>query len=506
VTAIPDPNTTLKLSTADLLKYSALDTSFFAKVFFPKTVRQKAALFHSEMDRLLDDPRNRYLNLIGPRGFAKTSKLRLFTAKRIALNLSHTILYIGASEAHAQRSLEWIRSAIDRNTMFSGTFALSPGRKWNESELEVVHGLSPGNPIWLLGVGVTGNLRGINFDDYRPDLIIFDDALTDENTGTKEQREKLNDIFFTSVKESLAPAVESPNAKLVALNTPHDREDLTEVAAKDPTFTTRRWSCWTPETEDLPLEKQVSAWEEMKPTPVLRAEKQAAIATNRYAGWARENECKLVLSESLAFRPDWLRSWDKTPEPMFCVLAIDPVPPPSDRELAEGLRHKDFEAHAVIGRRKGEYFILDYSLNRGHEPNWSVSTAIELARRYRVQRIVVESVAYQRVLKWHLEQEMRRRGQYWAVEAYKDHRKKYVRITSAISGIASQGRLLCSPVASDLRSQFSMYPSVDHDDLLDAVAIGLSSISMPFLEGVADDDYLDESAYPDLKSAGGRAP
>lgn len=480
------------LSASDLIKYSAVDTSFFNKTFFPKTTRQVPADFHPEMEQLLDDPRAEYLNLVAPRGFAKTSKLRLFTAKRVAFALSHTMLYIGASEDHARRSIEWLKTQIDRNSFFASTFQLSRGRKWNESEMEIIHGLDPTHPLWLLGVGITGNLRGINFDDYRPDLIIVDDSLTDENTATKEQREKVNDLIFNAVKESLAPKVDAPNRKLALLNTPHAKGDVTDVASNDEMFITRVWSCWTEATKDLPVEQQMSAWEAVKPTDALRAEKRAAIKNNRYSKWAAENECKLVTTESLAFRHEWLQTWKEHPGPMFCVLAIDPVPPPSDREVESGLRHKDFECHAVVGRKNGVYYILDYRTNRGHEPNWSVTTALELARQYNVQRIVVESVAYQRVLAWQIEQEMRRRGRYFAVEKYKDQRKKYVRITSALSGIASQGKLFCGPTAEDLRAQFDLYPGSDHDDILDAVAIGLSSISSPYLEGLADDPYSED--------------
>jgi hypothetical protein len=493
---------------ADLLAVTALDTGIFAKTFFPKTARQTAPKSHAQAWEALDDPRIRKLNLIEPRGWAKTSRLRIFTAKRVAFRLSHTILYIGASEDHASRSIQWLRSQIEKNTLFAQTFGLKRGGKWNETELEILSDLDP-QPVWVVGVGITGNLRGINFDDYRPDLIILDDGLTDENTATQEQRNKLADLVFGAVYESLASPVETPNAKFVQLNTPHDVDDLASRAKKDPTFVTIECSCWTEESRDLPLEQQESAWPEMKPSELLRSEKQAAIQTNRYSTWARENECRLITAERAAFRPEWLKFYDRAPTNAFTVLAIDPVPPPSEIALAKGLSKKDFEAIAVLGRSGGEYYVLDYALNRGHDPSWTVAKMFELGRKWRIARVVVEAIAYQRVLKYILEQEMQRKRIFYAINtAPMDRRKKYNRIVSSLNGIASQGRLWCSETHHEFIRQFGTYGAVqDHDDLLDAVAMGMTDLVNPYLElDESEWQAQEEREYPDLEFGGMMSP
>lgn len=488
----------ISLPIDELVELCAVDTELFNRSFFPKTFRQESPSFHRRIDHHLDDPNSRFVNLIAFRDAAKTTKLRAFTAKRIAYALSHTILYVGASEPHASRSILWLRSQLERNALFREAFKLRQGSKWNETELEIFHGFDD-RPVWILGVGITGNIRGINFDDYRPDLIILDDILTDENTATLDQRQKVNDLVFGALRESLTPASEEPNSKLVSLNTPHHVADAAAKAAQDPSFVTETFSCWTPETLDESLERQESSWPQRYPSVELQQEKREAIAGNRYSTWAREKECKLITSENAAFKPEWLKFYDEEPTSMFCVLAVDPVPPPSDRELAKNLAGKDYEAHVVLGRRNGEYFVLDLEVNRGHEPNWSVATALSLARKHRVARIVVESIAYQRVLKYMLEQEMRRRGTYFAINEFKDTRKKYNRITSALAGPASQGRLWCSREHFDLIEQFSAYPTTDHDDILDALAMAMSDLVNPYLELETADLSILDASLPDLE-------
>ena len=147
-------------------------------------------------------------------------------------------------------------------------------------------------------------------------------------------------------------------------------------------------------------------------------------------------ECRLISAEISQFKPTWLNvreHQNSAPRGCFAVLGIDPVPPPSERQMARGLQGKDWEAHYVWGRHNGEYHLLDYARNRGHEPSWSVATALALAHRWKVARIVVEVVAYQRTLKWLLEQEMRRRRVYFSVVPLDSRMQKFARIVNVLS-------------------------------------------------------------------------
>lgn len=485
----------IKVPLSELIKLCAVDSDLFAQTFFPKAARQKSPAFHREIDSLLDDPRARLVHLKCFRGSAKTTKLRIFTAKRIAYGISRTILYVGASEGHAIRSIQWLRTQLEprrgangttQPTFFAGTFGLRPGRKWTDTEVEVICSI-PGLPdqtAWVLGVGITGNIRGINFDDYRPDLIVLDDIVTDESAATKEQRDKLTDLVYGSLINSLTPATEEPNAKLALLQTPINPEDVSAVVANDPQFTTKTFGCWTQETSDLPVTEQRSVWEERYPTKDLKEKKLAHIRINKLSTFVREWECKLTSPEVVAFRSEWLKFYQDIPPSGITVLAIDPVPPPSPRELAVGLKGKDYEAQVVWRRSRTGYYLLDCVVNRGHDPSWSVSTAFSLGLRYGIARLVVETVAYQRVLKWLLEQEMKRRGVYWMVsDRTGDKRDKYSRITSTFAGPASHGMIWVKPEHSEFVSQFTQYGGpLDHDDVLDASASAVADLTNPYVE------------------------
>jgi phage terminase large subunit-like protein len=489
------------ISPAELVKLAAINDDLYCRTFFPNTFRQPSPPFAKEMSDAFLSPRIRFLNIIAFRGSAKTTRARTFTSKSIAYGESNTILYIGSSEDAALRSIRWIKRQVTSNPLWSGTFGLQKGDKWADNEIEIRHHLLS-RPIWILGVGIEStNIRGINFDDYRPDLIVCDDVLQDENSATESQREKMSNLLLGAVKNSLISRVEKPNAKMVLLNTPQHREDFSQQAKSDPEFTTIEVPCWTKPTLDLPVSQQISVWPELYPSEDLRAEKLAALKRNKLSYFAKEKECRLVTSESKAFRPEWLKVNMWKPEAAFCVLGIDPVPPPSDLQKSKGLEGKDYEALYVWGRHGGEYWLMEGRRNRGHEPNWTVNTFFELAYKYRISRAIVEAISYQRTLKWILEQEMRRRKVWYNIVPMVDKRKKSTRIVSVFSGIASQGLVNIGPEDTVFAQQFTDFSEIQDgtDDDLDASAIALSDLITPALERGYGDFESDIEDFPLLQ-------
>lgn len=487
---VESPQAPVSIPLVELAKLCAVDTELYAKTFFPKTFRQSSPAYAKEIWEPLEDPSARLVNLLAFRDSSKTTRARVFASKRIAYGISRTILIVNAAERDAILSVRWLRTQIERNALWRNTFNLKPGRKWEETQIEIEH-VGFGHTVWILAAGINGSLRGVNFDDYRPDLILVDDPQTDEMAASLEQREKVEDLILGAVKNSLAPVTDEPNAKLVMMITPQHQDDVSQKALKDSQWVSRVIPCWTKETMDLDVDKQMSSWESRWPTAQLRADKKHAIQRNKLSIFTREKECRLISAETSQFRSPWLNVRQEGIKPVGCyaVLSIDPVPPPSEKAKAKGLRGNDWEAQYVWGRHQGEYHLMDWDRSRGHEPSWTVATAFRLARQYRVSRIVVDAVAYQKVLKWLLEQEMKRRGVYWPVIPIDDKMQKFARITNVVGGLAANGLLWVPNNATNFISQFNDYgPTYSgEDDDLDASALALQDLSNPYLERM--DEY-----------------
>ena len=494
------------VSPEELLTLCAEDSILFSRAFFPKTVRQESPPMHQEMWRALDGP-SRYVSFMVFRGGAKTTIFRLYVAKRISFALSRTILFVSKSQDHARRSVEWLMRQVEFNRPWADTFGLRKGAKWTSEEIEVFHGAEE-VPIRVIALGIGGSIRGINVDDYRPDFILVDDPCDEENTATADQRAKTAEFFFGALQNSLAPASEAPLAKMCLAQTLQHPEDLVSMTIAD--------ALWESKTYSVFNEAGHSRWPQRWTTEELQKEKEGFAARGKLSIWMREMECRIVSDELAAFRPQLLRFYDVLPEPeeMTTFLAIDPVPPPSERQEAMGFAGKDYEALAVVGlwrdsktgRRK--FFVCATVKNRGHEPDWTVAQFFELVAQWKPLRVKVESVAYQRTLKWLLERTMRLRRMYVPVDAHvPERRKKTYRIIDTIGTALAAGELYVHKSMTDLIAQVLEYPNVAYDDVIEAVAVALQA-AMEFagavpvgFDGAGDDPPADDlPALPILRA------
>jgi predicted phage terminase large subunit-like protein len=206
-------------------------------------------------------------------------------------------------------------------------------------------------------------------------------------------------------------------------------------------------------------------------------------------------ECKIVSREESDFRREWLRFYTDVPggySDMYIVMSIDPVPPPTEKEIAKGFSGKDYEAFAVVGYKDGGYYLLDYKTNRGHTPEWTIMTFFELVYKWHPKKTRIETVAYQKTLEWLIKKAMESRRQYSVVEPWRDKRSKRDRIVDVLSGPASNYKLFVRPEHTEFISQFTDYPNVQHDDVLDAVSIAMDGVTTISL---SDDDWEAISPY-----------
>lgn len=477
---------------ADIVSLGAIDHKLYSKTFFPGTVRDEFPDYSDKVWAAMEDPNHRMVNMQLFRGSGKTTDFRLFLSRRIAYGSTRCALCIGVSQAKGIQTLMWLKGQIERNTLWTQTFGLSKGKKWQDVMIEIYHEKLD-HSIWVLAYGITGPVRGVNLDDYRPDIISLDDVVDDENAKTEDQREKISDLVFGAIKNSLAPEKEAPSGKLIIKQTPIDFGDVSTEALKDPSFHSIQQGCWTEETKDLPVEHQVSVWEDRFPTATLRIDKQGAIARNKLSVFSREMEVKLVTPESATFMPTWLNYYteDQTPplHKMAVAISIDPVPKPTKAQIEKGLKNKDFECHMAWGFYRGNYYLLEVRSSRGHTPDWSVTTFFEMRRRWRPLKLYVDSVAYQSTLSWLISEAMKKRGEHTVIEELVDKRAKPQKIEQGLSGPGSNGCLYVRAEHSTFIDQFLKYPNVEFDDELDAAAMCVENLGIVDL---LDDEYYEE--------------
>ena len=481
-----------EVSTAEAVKLAAVDSIFYCHYYFPKTFRSKSPPFMRRAWAGMENPLHRYYGAMSFRDSAKTTRGRAFASKRIAYGLSRTILFVGKGLDSALADIDWIKRAVEYNHVWASTFNLVKGSKWAGEKVEIIHKIE-GYSIWLLAFGMTGQVRGVNIDDHRPDLIVVNDPCDEENTATKDARDKTAKLFFGAIARSLVSPAENPGAKMILNQTILNRDDLISMCDRDPTWTVDKFSCFD--------ERGESVWPERYPTEYLKQEKQAYINRNQLSLWLMEMECKAISPETSDFKPEWLQYWDILPplNEMITFMWIDPVPPPSEEQIAKGLKTKDYECLAVVGVHKGKFYLCAYEANRGHDPDWTIAKFFELLDAWKCLRVAVESVAYQRTLKWLLETAMKARRKYVTINARTpDREKKRYRIVDAFSGVAPMGLFYVNKTLhAEFIQQFLESPDLSHDDILEAVSGALKEArSAPMIEGGYSRDSDDARPLP----------
>lgn len=489
------------VSYTEAVELGAVDSTFYSQFWFPHTCRQGSPVFHEQLWTLFEG--NRYSNAEIFRGGAKTTIARLFMSKRVAYGISHTILFIGPNQDHAAKSVQWLMQQVEFNTEWAQAYGLKKStKKWTPTDCEIIHNKLE-FPIRIMAVGITGSVRGININDYRPDLIVVDDPCDEENTATPEQRDKTNRLFFGAVKESLAPKSEEPLSALILLQTPLDEDDLSAVCTKSDEFASLRVSILQapdggPSFDDRTA---VSAWPERWSVEDLLLEKHAAIQINQLSLWMREKMCLITSPETSSFKSEWLQFWEILPITARYVMAIDPAPILSEKARLTG-QIRDLQAVMVKCYWRAHQFVVEYKTERDEDPDALAGHINRLAWKYPIMRCGVEGVAYQRTLKWFLEREMKA-GRLKALNVVELPAvgSKHSRIIQSHAGPASQGLLHVHKEHVEFIEQFTKFPNCRFKDVLDVSAMCDATIT-PRMAGMVPPDSLaniDESEIPAIE-------
>lgn len=466
---LPSTESEGSVSLAEAVKLASVDPIFYSEYFFPRTARQSTPPFHRRMWDVLTMPGLRYIAMKIFRGGAKTSILRLFVSYCSAFGISHTVLFVGKSEDAAVKSVEWLMRAVERNSVWAAAFNLRKGNKWTSGEIEIWHGTENAS-IRIIAYGMTGSVRGVNVEDYRPDLIIVDDPCDEENTATPEARAKISELFFGALQKSLAPASEAPLAKMVLLQTVINEGDLISQCCKDAQWISLEFGCFD--------ESGNSRWPARWSTNELMDEKQAHIDRNQLSLWLREMECVLVNSENALLRAEWIKYWEVIPETGFTWMAVDPTPPPKDGDRAKVNKENDQAAILVLRRYKGAVYVCETYVTISPDEDEFEAKFFELAQRWKCKMARVETVLFARMLASSLRKAMQRRKYWMTLHQIEDKRKKQTRIGQEVQPVVQAGNLYVHPSQVELIEQLTMYPMSKRDDCIDALSIGLAPLTL----------------------------
>jgi hypothetical protein len=160
----------------------------------------------------------------------------------------------------------------------------------------------------------------------------------------------------------------------------------------------------------------------------------------------------------------------------------------------------------IIGQ---DVYLLEYQADTGVMPDKVAFHFFNMMLEYAPLKCAVETISYQRILAWYLEEEMKKRRMFLAMDKIQDKRKKSDRIIQTLSGLVAYGHLYIKPSMTKLITQMDEYDPLDtslHDDILDMLAMGVTALIPNLRNSVTvEGEYtvvLDESMYETLLIGG----
>jgi hypothetical protein len=135
-----------------------------------------------------------------PRGFGKTSLLKLFILWCILFSSKKFILVVSATEGKAVDILSDIVDSLEEENIKSlfGDWKLAVSKNTQNTKVFAFRGRS----IILMAIGVGGDLRGRNIKNSRPDIILFDDIQSKEDAESEVVSKSIETWMLSTAMKS----------------------------------------------------------------------------------------------------------------------------------------------------------------------------------------------------------------------------------------------------------------------------------------------------------------
>jgi predicted phage terminase large subunit-like protein len=479
----------------------ANDLELFCKHYFPDVFTSEFCEFHTDVFQKIQEylfnkdykGLKKYMARTAPRGTGKSQiismGLPLFC---ICYKYRKNILIVSDTAEQACGFIADIKAELEENELLIEDFGdlVAQGRKvWKNDKIVTA------NNVHCIGKGAGQKLRGIKYDNTRPDLIIIDDLENDEAVETQGQREKLFKWFMKALLKC-----GYTDTIFVYIGTILHYEALLYKVINDKEFAmwnrknyravyefsmSKHWETWEAIITDIsikdPAEEAYKFYQEHKEEMLdgvvsLWPQKEEDYYYNLMVekvmdedSFNSEQQNDPMTEESRTFKNEWIENniYTELPEITEVYGALDP---------SMGKQKGDTSAIVFLGRGIDNYiYILEADICR-RSPDKTIEDLMGYIIKYydKLQGFVVETNVMQEYLADNIKQKFLDVKMYvtWIDAKPISGDSKKLRIISMVPKI-KRGYVKFNRNHGMLLSQLKNYPK-GHDDGPDTLQMALS--------------------------------
>jgi predicted phage terminase large subunit-like protein len=423
---------------------------------------------HQEWEFFLKGAKRLKFVLI-PRDHFKSSFFTIsYQTQQLCIDKAKRFLLTNAVYDNAQTFLTAIKGQIEKNPKLKW-WGLEPGDSWSTEELTVNRQTIHKEPsISIAGIG--SQLPSQHYD-----VIIWDDLVNEKNITSKDQADKVIDWW----KDTLS--LLEPGGLGIVLGTRWSYRDLYEYIIQN-----------LAENFDIIIRKAIA--DDGKIYFEKRFSREYLEELRKLKGpykFSLQYQNELTDPEDAVIKREWILKYNDLPSPIRKFMTIDPA-----------LSEDPTACYSVIMTcavdADNNLYVVDYFHDRV-DPKKLIDKIFEKFIEQKPVKIGIETVAFQKVLKFWMEDQMRERGIFLPLEEFTTSEKyKPSRILGLQPRFANK-TIFIRPWMVDLEGELIDFkfpePNQLYMDLIDALAYQLEIIFKPFRVEKKDIPYMSPAWY-----------
>lgn len=397
-----------------------------------------------------------------PRGFGKTTLIKIYILYCILFTKKKFILVISASATLAENILADVIDMLEEPNIKK---VFGDWKVGVEKDTQAIKKFGfRGRNVILAGLGAGTSLRGLNLKNERPDVMIFEDVQTRECADSQTQSEALMRWMVGTAMKAKSPA---GCLFIFVGNMYPTKYSILKQLKTNPT--------WIKFITGGILASGESLWEELQPLTQLQAEFANDLAMGHpeifYAEVLNDDSATANNLIDLSLLPTYPIQDGDIPAGNFIV--IDPA---TDKVGADAVSVGYFE---VFDTKPVLMELVEDRLS----PSDTIRVALEYCLKHNCRCVAIESNSYQYTLKFWFEHTCQQMGIQGieAVEVYSGTYSKNSRILSMFKSYLA-GELYvhptCKPAVHLQMAQFNPLKRDNTDGLLDLLTYAPKVIDM----------------------------